>query len=118
MSREQSLRYGAGLMVFECRKLVDLACHPTLPASGDQDPNPLAYPPLSMGYTRTWANVSRKQGAELARFQSDFRTITNGVAQGWRRRRDSNPRYGVKPYNGLANRRLQPLGHVSIRGNP
>ena len=31
----------------------------------------------------------------------------------WRRGRDSNPRYGVKPHNGLANRRLQPLGHLS-----
>lgn len=31
----------------------------------------------------------------------------------WRRGRDSNPRYGYKPYNGLANRRLQPLGHPS-----
>src|SRR5262245_6174086 len=34
----------------------------------------------------------------------------------WRRRRDSNPRYGFRPYNGLANRRLQPLGHVSVDG--
>src|SRR6266566_2389399 len=34
----------------------------------------------------------------------------------WRRRRDSNPRYGFRPYNGLANRRLQPLGHVSGDG--
>ena len=33
---------------------------------------------------------------------------------GWWRRRDSNPRYGFRPYNGLANRRLQPLGHVSV----
>lgn len=33
--------------------------------------------------------------------------------QVWRRRGDSNPRYGFRPYNGLANRRLQPLGHVS-----
>jgi hypothetical protein len=32
---------------------------------------------------------------------------------GWRRRRDSNPRYALSAYNGLANRRLQPLGHVS-----
>ena len=32
----------------------------------------------------------------------------------WRREGDSNPRYGLKPYNGLANRRLQPLGHPSI----
>ena len=33
--------------------------------------------------------------------------------QNWRRRRDSNPRYALRAYNGLANRRLQPLGHVS-----
>ena len=33
----------------------------------------------------------------------------------WRRGRDSNPRYGFRPYNGLANRRLQPLGHLSIK---
>ena len=32
----------------------------------------------------------------------------------WRRRRDSNPRYALTAYNGLANRRLQPLGHVSV----
>src|SRR5271169_4566820 len=31
----------------------------------------------------------------------------------WRRGWDSNPRYGFSPYNGLANRRLQPLGHPS-----
>ena len=31
----------------------------------------------------------------------------------WRRGWDSNPRYGCYPYNGLANRRLQPLGHPS-----
>jgi hypothetical protein len=31
----------------------------------------------------------------------------------WRRGWDSNPRYGLTPYNGLANRRLQPLGHPS-----
>src|SRR5262249_2015206 len=33
--------------------------------------------------------------------------------ESWRRRRDSNPRYAFGAYNGLANRRLQPLGHVS-----
>jgi hypothetical protein len=37
----------------------------------------------------------------------------NNINGCWRRRRDSNPRYGFRPYNGLANRRLQPLGHVS-----
>ena len=31
----------------------------------------------------------------------------------WRRRRDSNPRYAFKAYDDLANRCLQPLGHVS-----
>jgi hypothetical protein len=33
----------------------------------------------------------------------------------WRRRRDSNPRYALRAYNGLANRRLQPLGHISVK---
>ena len=32
----------------------------------------------------------------------------------WRSRRDSNPRYAFRAYNGLANRRLQPLGHSSV----
>ena len=34
----------------------------------------------------------------------------------WRSRRDSNPRYAFGAYNGLANRRLQPLGHSSGTG--
>src|SRR6476661_1254934 len=33
----------------------------------------------------------------------------------WRRRRDSNPRYGNSPYGGLANRWFQPLTHVSVK---
>src|SRR6266851_7114018 len=33
----------------------------------------------------------------------------------WRRERDSNPRYGVNPYNALAGRPLRPLGHLSGR---
>src|SRR5690554_2677136 len=33
----------------------------------------------------------------------------------WRRRRDSNPRYGYKPYAPLAGEYLQPLGHISKR---
>ncbi|CCB64381.1 protein of unknown function [Hyphomicrobium sp. MC1] len=38
----------------------------------------------------------------------------DGVKQWyWRRRRDSNPRYAFKAYDDLANRCLQPLGHVS-----
>jgi hypothetical protein len=39
--------------------------------------------------------------------------LLDGGQAGWRRRRDSNPRYAFGAYNGLANRRLQPLGHVS-----
>ena len=35
----------------------------------------------------------------------------------WRSRRDSNPRYDFTSYNGLANRRLQPLGHSSAQRN-
>jgi hypothetical protein len=35
------------------------------------------------------------------------------ISISWRRRRDSNPGYAFGAYNGLANRRLQPLGHVS-----
>src|SRR5690606_6720883 len=31
----------------------------------------------------------------------------------WRRRRDSNPRYRIYQYDGLANRWFQPLTHVS-----
>ncbi len=31
----------------------------------------------------------------------------------WRRRRDSNPRYRIYQYDGLANRGFQPLTHVS-----
>src|SRR6267154_2120273 len=31
----------------------------------------------------------------------------------WRRGRDSNPRYSFGPYTGLANQRLEPLGHLS-----
>ncbi len=52
------------------------------------------------------------------RLRAGLRTLANvdelrGILN-WRRRGDSNPRYGFRPYNGLANRRLQPLGHVSV----
>ena len=33
----------------------------------------------------------------------------------WRRGWDSNPRCALTAHNGLANRRLQPLGHPSAR---
>ena len=43
----------------------------------------------------------------------DRRDIT--LKGGWRRGWDSNPRYALTAYNGLANRRLQPLGHLSAQ---
>ncbi len=37
--------------------------------------------------------------------------------RGWRRERDSNPRWSYSPHTPLAGERLQPLGHLSgIRG--
>jgi hypothetical protein len=51
----------------------------------------------------------RHCGLEGINFRADGRL----VIRNWRRRRDSNPRYAFGAYNGLANRRLQPLGHVS-----
>ena len=38
---------------------------------------------------------------------------SDGVKLPWRRRRDSNPRYRIYQYDGLANRWFQPLTHVS-----
>jgi hypothetical protein len=35
------------------------------------------------------------------------------TAAEWRRGRDSNPRYSLRPYDALAKRCLQPLGHLS-----
>ena len=35
----------------------------------------------------------------------------------WRRERDSNPRYGYKPYTRFPGVRLQPLGHLSAEIN-
>ncbi len=40
-------------------------------------------------------------------------TASFHTKEAWRRGWDSNPRKGLTPLNGLANRRLQPLGHPS-----
>jgi SAM-dependent methyltransferase len=53
---------------------------------------------IQLSYDRVRASCNRDDGA--------------------RRERDSNPRYDFTSYNGLANRRLQPLGHLSRIGNP
>src|SRR5918993_4068500 len=44
-------------------------------------------------------------------------TTVASVSEGWRRERDSNPR---KPFdfNGFQDRRLKPLGHLSIYVSP
>src|SRR6185312_2495067 len=53
----------------------------------------------------------------VRRGQSSFRTqYPWSEDPSWRRRRDSNPRYGKSPYGGLANRWFQPLTHVSGSG--
>ena len=49
----------------------------------------------------------------LAELIGKFERVRMGETQNWRRGRDSNPRYGFTPHNGLANRRLRPLGHLS-----
>ena len=64
-------------------------------APSDREPRPVGRQPVG--------GAGHRRGAEPDRIPR------------WRRRRDSNPRYAFGAYNGLANRRLQPLGHVSAR---
>src|SRR5215471_5498192 len=52
----------------------------------------------------------RRLGDELSRPVRDLQL--SGGEGGIR-----TPDRGVSPYNGLANRRLQPLGHLSVRFN-
>ena len=61
--------------------------------------------------SKTIARRPALQDPLLSHLVSDFGNHRENRA--WRRRRDSNPRYALRAYNGLANRRLQPLGHVS-----
>ena len=64
------------------------------------------------------AAPQRRTRENPRRQQAGPRLILELIRRGsgrWRRRRDSNPRYAFGAYNGLANRRLQPLGHVSGR---
>jgi DNA-directed RNA polymerase subunit omega len=44
------------------------------------------------------------------------KTVKKTENQKWRRGRDSNPRYGLKPYGDLANRCFRPLSHLSAAG--
>lgn len=56
---------------------------------------------------RTFRQLSRRANG---RKYNDINCLT-----GWRRERDSNPRYGF-PYTHFPGVRLQPLGHPSVRG--
>jgi integrase len=52
--------------------------------------------------------------ANIGESHRDSQLVTTSHEKSqWRREGDSNPRYGFWPYNGLANHRLQPLGHLS-----
>src|SRR6476661_5906327 len=55
----------------------------------------------------------RASGSSERRSAGAVRREFREEEQRWRRRRDSNPRYGNSPYGGLANRWFQPLTHVS-----
>src|ERR1700689_5270354 len=67
-----------------------------------------------MRNTSSTTPVRRFHPTTTERIHSLGPATAQGLTIWWRSRRDSNPRYGFKPYNGLANRRLQPLGHSSV----
>lgn len=53
-----------------------------------------------------------RAGATPLSAERTQKTLDDSAA-GWRRGRDSNPRYSLRPYDALAKRCLQPLGHLS-----
>ena len=57
--------------------------------------------------------VETMQAALLIKDWPRSRTGSQHDSPPWRRRRDSNPRYRIYQYDGLANRWFQPLTHVS-----
>src|SRR5688500_16039204 len=71
----------------------------------------LAIPPFSHGVSASAAGaVSARQPSRVTRLPS---RSSPQASEGWRRERDSNPRapFGA---NGFQDRRLKPLGHLSI----
>ena len=90
------LRCGRGRQVAERSFISGTPRHPAANhAPWNREPRPVGRQPVG--------GIRHRRGAE-----------PDGIPR-WRRRRDSNPRYAFGAYNGLANRRLQPLGHVSAR---
>ncbi len=77
---------------------------------GNKNRNSLASPPYAKASGDTPSSTSLRVTVRWPATRSP-----KGV--GWRREGDSNPRYGFTPYNGLANRRFQPLSHPSILWN-
>jgi integrase len=73
--------------------------------------SPAVSQPVAVGETlkeeKPTANIDESHGLSLS--------VAASPQDGeWRREGDSNPRYDFWPYTGLANQRLQPLGHLSI----
>ena len=64
--------------------------------------------PLQFHYSRHFFGI-------CAGVRTLIRVLTTHCKQRhkWRRERDSNPRYG-SPYSGFQDRRLKPLGHLSV----
>ena len=66
----------------------------------------------------SWRGEGDSQRSSCGPWASQVRFIQgcNVGYENWRREGDSNPRYRFWQYNDLANRRLQPLGHLSAVG--
>jgi hypothetical protein len=69
-------------------------------------------PMITHGWGPYWPSVVDRIVVGSTQFKDNVNN-SNSYSDKWRRRRDSNPGYAFGAYNGLANRRLQPLGHVS-----
>ena len=82
--------------------------------SGYQDSN--LGPPAPKAGALPDCATSRKLKRQFARTVSRRIAATANCRQKVRMGRDSNPRYELTPYDGLANRWFQPLTHPSERG--
>ena len=72
---------------------------------------------LKMGEARFWPAPSGQDKKFQFALKIGWRALASGeptkTFPNWRRGRDSNSRYPLTEYGGLANRCLQPLGHLS-----
>src|SRR5207244_5717753 len=71
--------------------------------------------------TTSWTNAHpyrlRSHMVLRRRIEFTLPMCPEWTSEGWRRERDSNPRNG-SPFCGFQDRRLQPLGHLSVLGIP